>query len=264
MKTLFATLCVALPLTMSGAEAATVLVTGSDRGLGLEFVRQYAARGDTVIATCRHPEQAVELQTLARGQKNVVIDKLDVSDDAEIKALASKYHGRPIDVLVNNAGVLGGREEQSLGTFSRKDFHAVMDVNAFGPLAVSQAFRDNVIASQGKRIVAVTSGLGSISRSGGMPNGPYYYRMSKAALNMGLQALGADLKSQGVIVAVVSPGASETQMFAAFTADYRGGKKIAANTPTQSVAGIIAVIEKLDAARAAEGILNYDGTVTAW
>jgi NAD(P)-dependent dehydrogenase (short-subunit alcohol dehydrogenase family) len=264
MKKVFAILCLALPAAMSGANASTVLVTGSDRGLGLEFVRQYAARGDTVIATCRRPDQALELQTFARDRKNVVIDKLDVSDDAEIKALAAKYRGRPIDVLVNNAGVLGGREEQSLGTFSRKDFHAVMDVNAYGPLAVAEAFRENVIASQGKRIVAVTSGLGSISRSGGMPNGPYYYRMSKAALNMGLQALGADLKSQGGIVAVVSPGASETQMFAAFTADYRGGKKIAANTPTQSVAGIIAVIDKLDAARATEGILNYDGTVTAW
>lgn len=264
MKKLFALLCVVLPPVISGADAATVLVTGSDRGLGLEFVRQYAARGDTVIATCRRPEQAMELQAFARGKNNVVLDKLDVSDDAEIKALAAKYHGRPIDVLVNNAGVLGGREEQSLGTFSRKEFQAMMEVNALGPLAVSQALRDNVIASQGKKIVAVTSGLGSISRSGGMPNGPYFYRMSKAALNMGLQALGADLKSQGVIVAVVSPGASETQMFAAFTADYRGGKRIAASTPTQSVAGIISVIDKLDAARATEGILNFDGTVTAW
>jgi len=249
---------------MSGANAPTVLVTGSNRGLGFEFVRQYAARRDTVIATCRHPEQAVELQMFARDRKNVTVEKLDVRDDAEIKALAAKYHGRPIDVLVNNAGVLGGHEQQTLGTFSRSDFRAVMDVNTFAPLAVSQAFRDSIIASKGKRIVAVTSGLGSISRAGGMPHGPYYYRMSKAALSMGFRALGADLKSQGVITAVVSPGASETQMFAAFMTDYLGGKKIAATTPKQSVAGIIAIIDKLDPAQATEGILNYDGTVTAW
>jgi len=266
MKNLFPPLCVALlgATAVGAASAATVLVTGSDRGLGLEFTKQYAARGDTVIATCRHPEKAMELQTLAHDIRNVVVERLDVNDDDEVKALATKYHGRPIDVLVNNAGVLGEREDQTLGTLSRKAFHEVMDVNAFGPLAVSQAFRDNVIASHERKIVAVTSGLGSISRSGGMPKGPYYYRMSKAAVNMGLQALGADLKSQGVIVAVVSPGASDTQMFAAFTDDYRGGRKPAANTAAQSVAGMIAVIDKLDAAHATEGILNYDGTVTAW
>jgi len=238
MKKLFPPLCVALlgATAVGAVSAATVLVTGSDRGLGLEFTKQYAARGDTVIATCRHPDKAMELQTLAHDKRNVVVERLDVNDDDELKALATKYHGRPIDV----------------------------NVNAFGPLAVSQAFRDNVIASHEKKIVAVTSGLGSISRSGGMPKRPYYYRMSKAAVNMGLQALGADLKSQGVIVAVVSPGASDTQMFAAFTDDYRGGRKIAANTPAQSVTGMITVIDKLEAARATEGILNYDGTVTAW
>jgi NAD(P)-dependent dehydrogenase (short-subunit alcohol dehydrogenase family) len=266
MRKLFPPLCVALlgAAAICPASAATVLITGSDRGLGLEFTRQYAARGDTVIATCRHPDKAPELQSLAHDKRNVVVERLDVNDDEEVKALAARYRGRPIDVLVNNAGVLGAREDQTLGTFGRKAFHEVMDVNAFGPLAVSQAFRDNVIASNGKKIVAVTSGLGSISRSGSMPNGPYYYRMSKAAMNMGLQALGADLRSQGVIVAVVSPGASDTQMFAAFTEDYRGGRKIAANTPAQSVAGMIAVIDKLDAAHATQGILNYDGTVTAW
>jgi NAD(P)-dependent dehydrogenase (short-subunit alcohol dehydrogenase family) len=262
MKSFFLSGCVALLSLFGCAQAATALITGSDRGLGLEFVRQYAARGDTVIATCRHPEKATELQALAADKKNVVVETLDVSDDANIRTLAVKYRGKPIDVLINNAGVLGAHDDQTLGTFARKGFQEVMDINAFAPLAVSEAFRGNVIASKDKKILAVTSGAGSISRSGGMPKGPYYYRMSKAALNMGMQALGADLREQGVAVAVVSPGATDTDMFTAFTKDY--GVKFRSNTPAQSVTGMVNVIDKLDQKQAAQGILNFDGTVTSW
>lgn len=263
MKASFVTLCIAVLTALSPAYAATVLITGSDRGLGLEFATQYAARGDTVIATCRHPEKATQLQALAAAKKNVVMETLDVSDDANIRALAARYRGKPIDVLINNAGVLGAHDDQTLGTFSRKGFAEVMDVNAFASLAVTEAFRDNVVASKEKKVVAVTSGLGSISRAGSMPKGPYFYRMSKAALNMGLQALGADLKGQGVTVAVVSPGASDTEMHTAYRTEYLGQEKLA-NTPAQSVSGMIEVIDKLDQTKSAQGILNFDGTVTSW
>ena len=253
----------ALAATFGTVHAATVLITGADRGLGLEFTRQYAARGDTVIATCRHPEKAAELQALAAARKNIVVEKLDLTDDAGVRSLATRYHGKPIDVLINNAGILGDRDDQMLGTFRRKGFHDVMDVNAFGPLVVSEAFRGNVVASKEKKIVAVTSGrLGSISHAVDVPERPYYYRMSKAAMNMGLQALGADLKAQGVAVAVVSPGVADTAMHAAFIADY--GTKNPAITPAQSVTGMIAVIDELDQTQAVRGILNYDGTVIAW
>jgi NAD(P)-dependent dehydrogenase (short-subunit alcohol dehydrogenase family) len=262
MRTLLSALCVTVLVALSSAQAATVLITGSDRGLGLEFAKQYAARGDTVIATCRHPDKSTQLQVLAAEKKNVIVETLDVSDDANIRALALKYRGKPIDVLINNAGVLGAHDDQTLGTFNRRSFQEVMGINAFAPLAVSEAFRDNVIASKDKKILAVTSGAGSISRSGGMPKGPYYYRMSKAALNMGMQALGADLREQGVAVAVVSPGATDTDMFTAFTKDY--GVKFRSNTPAQSVTGMIAVIDKLDQKQAAQGILNFDGTVSSW
>ena len=262
MKPVFVVLCAALVATFGTVHAATVLITGADRGLGLEFTRQYAARGDTVIATCRHPEDAAELRTLAAAKKTIVVEKLDLTDDAGVRSLATKYHGKPIDVLINNAGILGDRDDQMLGTFSRKGFHYVMDVNAFGPLVVSEAFRNNVVAGKEKKIVAVTSGLGSISRAVGAPRRPYFYRMSKAAMNMGLQALGADLKAQGVAVAVVSPGVADTAMHAEFSADY--GTNNPAITPAQSVTGMIAVIDKLDQTQAARGILNYDGTVIAW
>ena len=262
MKTLFWALRVTVLAALGSAHAATVLITGSDRGLGLEFARQYAARGDTVIATCRHPDKSTQLQALAGEKKNVVVETLDVSDDTNIRTLALKYRGKPIDVLINNAGVLGAHDDQTLGTFSRKGFQEVMDVNAFAPLAVAEAFRDNVSASKEKKIIAITSGAGVISAAGGMPKGPYYYRMSKAALNMGMQALGADLRALGVAVAVVSPGATDTDMFTAFTKDY--GVKFRSNTPAQSVTGMIAVIDKLDQKQAAQGILNFDGTVTSW
>lgn len=231
MKPAFLVLCAALATTFGSVHAATVLITGADRGLGLEFTRQYAARGDTVIGTCRHPEDARELR-------------------------------KPIDVLINNAGILGDRDGQMLGTFSRKVFHDVMDVNAFGTLMVSEAFRDNVVAGKEKKIVAVSSAsLGSISRAVDLPRHPYFYRMSKAAMNMGLQALGADLKAQGVAVALVSPGVADTAMHVKFGDDY--GINTPAITPAQSVTGMIAVIDKLDQ-QAARGVLIYDGTVGAW
>ena len=263
MKIIVIGLCASILSPFGFAAAATVLVTGSDRGLGLEFVKQYAARGDLVIATCRHPDKAMQLQAIAAEKKNVAIETLDVSDDSSVHVLAAKYRGKPIDVLVNNAGVLGGHDDQTLGTFSRKAFADVMDVNAFAPLAVTEAFRDNIISSKQKKVVAITSGLGSIRLAGGMPKGPYYYHMSKAAMNMGMQALGADLNSHGVSVAVVSPGVSETDMFTAFSAEY-AGRKMPANTPAQSVAGMIAIIDKLDPSEGAKGILNFDGTIITW
>lgn len=263
MRPMFVILWFALAATIGPAHAATVLITGADRGLGLEFTRQYAARGDTVIATCRHPENAAELLALAAAKKTIVIEKLDVTDDAGVRSLASKYHGKPIDILINNAGTLGDPDGQMLGTFSRKGFHEVMDVNAFGPLLVSEAFRDNVVMGKEKKIVAVTSAsMGSISRAADLPRRPYFYRMSKAAINMGLQALGADLKTQGVAVAVLSPGVADTAMHVAFATDY--GINNPAITATQSVTGMIAVIDKLDQTQAVRGILSYDGAVMPW
>lgn len=263
MKTTLLYLCFSILLPQGFAAAATVLITGSDRGLGLEFVKEYAARGDAVIATCRHPDKAAELQTIAAAKKNVTVEALDVSDDSNIRALAEKYRGRPIDILVNNAGVLGAHDDQTLGTFSRKGFAEVMDVNAFAPLAITEAFRDNIVSSKQKKVVALTSGLGSISLAGGMPKGPYYYRMSKAALNMGMQALGADLKTQGVSVAVVSPGVATTAMSTEFSEEYLG-RKLSAHPPAQSVAALIAIIDKLDPSQGAKGIIDVDGKIISW
>jgi NAD(P)-dependent dehydrogenase (short-subunit alcohol dehydrogenase family) len=249
-------------LTMGIAHAATVLITGADRGLGLEFTRQYAARGDTVIATCRHPDGATELQALAGRNRTIAIEALDVSDDASIRAIAGRLKGRPIDLLINNAGVLGRREDQTLGTFSRAGFHGVMDVNVFGALAVSEALRDNVIASGTKKIIAITSGLGSVAAVQRAARVPYYYSMSKAALNLGMVALGAELKAQGVIVAVVAPGSVDTDMLASYLHDYQA--QVSPIGAAESVRGMIAVIDGIDALKASSGVNNYDGTIRPW
>ncbi len=108
----------------SGPASGTVLITGSNRGLGLEFVKQYAARGWKVIATARDPGTATELRAIAAKNRNVTIDKLDVADVPAIKALAAKYKGTPIDVLINNAGVLGDMPKQALGSLDKKEFDA--------------------------------------------------------------------------------------------------------------------------------------------
>ena len=263
MKRILTAAVLAAGLMAAGAaQAATVFITGSNKGLGFEFAKQYAEKGWTVIATARNPDSAKELQELAAKHKNLTVDKLDVSSDTEIKAIAAKYKGKPIDLLINNAGILGEHADQTLGTFSRKGFHDVVDVNDFGALAVSEALRDNVIASEQKKIVAITSGLGSISTAGRMPKAPYYYRMSKAALNMGMQALNSDLKSQGVIAAVVAPGTAETTMLTEFLDDYQ--MKLPTITAAESVSKMIGIIDGLDQAKAVMGINNYDGNIMQW
>jgi NAD(P)-dependent dehydrogenase (short-subunit alcohol dehydrogenase family) len=181
---------------------ATVLVTGANRGLGLEFVRQYATDGWTVIACCRKPDQAKELKKLAGS---VEVEALDVGDDSEVGALAKRLKGRVIDVLINNAGVYGPR--------SGTDTAAWLDVfrvNSIAPLHLAHALADNVARSEQKRIVNISSGMGSIGENGS--SGDYVYRSSKAALNMAMKGLSNELKDRGVVVAVLSPGWVKTDM----------------------------------------------------
>lgn len=202
----------ATPVRAADTAPATVLITGSNRGIGLEFVRQYAARGWHVIATTRDPAGATELAALAQASpKLITVEKLDVANDADIAALAAKYKGQPIDVLLNNAGMLGDPAKQSFQQLDYATFQEVLHVNTYGPLAVSRAFLDNVLASQQKKIVAITSGLSSIEntrRFGSL----YFYRISKAGLNMGMRALQAELRGRGVKVGILAPGVVETRL----------------------------------------------------
>ncbi|MDX2145589.1 MAG: SDR family oxidoreductase [Rhodospirillaceae bacterium] len=235
--------------------AATILITGASRGLGLEFVRQYAERGDEVIATARNPDEAPELRVLAAQNARITIEQLDVAAPTSIAALAARYRGRAIDVLINNAGLLGDVEAQQLGSLDVQEFQTLMMVNAYGPLAVSDAFRDHVASSRQKKIIAISSGNGSVSAER-VPGGLYFYRSSKAALNILMRGLYSDLEGQGIVVGVISPGAVDTDMGRAAG----GGDRL---SPAVSVERMINVIDGLSR-ETNDKFYRYDGATRPW
>ncbi|MDH3977845.1 MAG: SDR family oxidoreductase [Gammaproteobacteria bacterium] len=239
-------------------DSPTVLVTGSNRGIGLGFVEHYAAEGWNVIATCRKPQQADELKALQQKFPQIAIERLDVMDHDGIDALAKEYEGQPIDLLINNAAVLGDLPSQSLEGLDFKLFEQVMAVNVYGPLKVSQAFADHVAASQQKKIVALTSGLGSVKiATRSRMSGFYYYRISKAGLNMGMMALRKDLAPRGITVGLIAPGMVGTQLLD--DSGYRGPSL----TPEQSVDGMAEFLTGLSEENSDE-IMNTDGKTIPW
>ena len=233
----------------------TVLITGSNRGIGLAFAKWYAEQGWNVVATCRRPEQAEELIAMAGEYANLSIDLLDVTREDHIRALADRHAGQPIDLLINNAAILGPLPEQSLGGLDYDQFEQTMAVNVYAPLRLSEALADNVAAAEGK-IVAITSGVASLTLMSRM-RGLYFYRMSKSALNMGWRALRTDLKPRGVAVLLVSPGMVDTRLLR--ESGYTGE----ALTTEESAAGMAKIIA--DATLDDPGLpINVDGRVLPW
>jgi NAD(P)-dependent dehydrogenase (short-subunit alcohol dehydrogenase family) len=224
----------------------TVLITGANRGIGLELARQYAAAGWEVIACCRQPKEAEALKKL-KGK--VEVKALDVAKPASIERLAAALKGRAIDVLLNNAGILGKRG--GFGKAESKEYLAVMQVNALGPLLMAQAFVSHVKKSKLKKMAAITSSMGSIAS--GANGGSYAYRSSKAALNMVMANLGRDLKEKGISTVAISPGWVKTDM----------GGKDAPTTAVDSAAGIIKVIERLEPATSG-GFYIFSGETVPW
>jgi len=217
---------VALSAATWALSAETVLITGANSGLGLEFTKQYAAKGWTVIATHRRRELPETLAKVVAEHPNVRVETLDVTNLEQTKALAAKLADVPIDILVNNAGVYNDRSGCASGddacagsyqtqSFGQLDFallDTIMDVNIKGPLIVSQAFYANVKASTLKKIVAISSSNGTIT--GELPNpwpGAMFYRMSKAALNREMQIVASSVKADGVTVVILNPGPTLTE-----------------------------------------------------
>lgn len=222
----------------------TVLITGANRGIGLELARQYASAGWDVIACCRKPQDAAELAAL-----KVEVMALDVADAGSIRKLAAALKDRPVDVLLNNAGILGRRI--GFGHADADEFLELQRVNALAPLLMAEAFVEQVAASQQRKIVAITSGLASIANVNDAAS--YAYRASKAALNMVMRKLAHDLKGRGILAAAISPGWVQTDM----------GGADAALKVEDSAAGIVKVIAGLDAARTG-GFFGYDGETIPW
>lgn len=235
----------------------TILLTGSNRGVGLALAAEYAARGWNVIATCRTPSKATDLQTLAAANPKVIVEKLDVTDVRQIRKLADKYRGIPVDVLFNNAAWLGEPiSNQQFGNLDEDMFVEVMKTNVYGPLKLSEAFVENIAASEQKKIIGMTSGLGSLTLMGRMSRF-YYYQMSKAAINMGMRAMRNDLRSRGIIVAIVAPGMVDTDMLVA--SGFKGEKL----TPAESAAGLYALVAELTIED--KGVpVNVDGKTIPW
>jgi NAD(P)-dependent dehydrogenase (short-subunit alcohol dehydrogenase family) len=235
---------------------ATVLVTGANRGIGLELVRQYATDGWTVIATARDPEDSAELAGLEKKHRGTFeVEPLDVADESSIEDLVDAVEGRAIDVLINNAGIYP-REGTTIGELDYESWSETMETNVFGVMRLSEALLDNVEQSERKQIAAISSGMGSLgalaSGSLGALGASYQYRTSKAALNMALLILAKELAPRGISVAILSPGWVKTDM---------GGKN-ASLTPQASVAGLRAVLER--GMEISGKFLSYDGSGWAW
>jgi NAD(P)-dependent dehydrogenase (short-subunit alcohol dehydrogenase family) len=237
-----------------------VLITGSNRGIGLALTTAYAAKGWRVIATCRDPSRAAALNELAAGNPNVAVEALDVTSESSIAALAAKYRSKPIDVLVNNAGTSGQYAGQLPGQFDEATFQEIMRVNAFAPLRIATAFLDNVSASDQKKIIAISSGRGSVSKPF-LERRAYFYDMSKAALNLGMRKLQSDVADKHVLIGIFAPGIVDTEL----NHDLRNG--VAASrkliTPEESAAGLVVLIANLSKDNQ-QRFQNYNGDTFEW
>ena len=245
--------------------APTVLITGANHGLGLELAKQYADLGWNVMATSHRPpgdERLKDLEAVAKAHANVVVEQLDVTDTAMIKALAARYKDQPIDVLLNNAAnvepTFAADMAETSKTWDKVDFDAArrdFDVNTLGPMRVVQAFGANVIASKTKRIVAISSTAGSFTTP--LPGGvALNYGASKAGLNKYFALLAVQMQKQGVLVGLFQP------VFVATKDDIQGMK--GASPVTVEVAKLIKVIDQMSPATSGK-IVNFStGKVDAF
>jgi NAD(P)-dependent dehydrogenase (short-subunit alcohol dehydrogenase family) len=221
-----------MPTTQNGEHLMeTILITGANRGIGLELTRGYAQSQRNVIACCRDPEAATELQKLASEHEGVEVQQVHVSDGDSVAALAARVGDRPIDMLINNAGTPGpGPQDQGLANMDFDGWADAFAVNTMAPLRILQAFRSNLAAGSNPRAVTVTSQMGAIGLD--MPV-MFAYCSSKGAVNKLMRLASFELKNDGVAVVLVHPGWVKTDM----------GGPGAQITPEESAAGLIEVLD---------------------
>jgi NAD(P)-dependent dehydrogenase (short-subunit alcohol dehydrogenase family) len=228
----------------SAGDARTVLVTGANRGLGLEFARQYKEAGWHVIGTARDPGDAQELEAL-----DVRVVQLDVADQGSVDRMAAELAGQPVDVLINNAGIFP--RVGAIDEIDFDDYKRTLEVNTVGPVRVTRALLPNLRQGKLKVIAGLSSNLGSIAEN---ERGNFYgYRESKAALNMFTKTLAAELGPEGFICIVLTPGWVQTDM----------GGPDATLVPAESIAGMKAVLDKLTPADNGT-FWSYDGSQMPW
>jgi NAD(P)-dependent dehydrogenase (short-subunit alcohol dehydrogenase family) len=238
------------------ASEPTVLITGANRGIGLEFVKQYSDRGWNIIATARKPEAAEDLQAIADKYDPLVIERLDVTDIERMQELQAKYAEQSIDVLLSNAGITP-KYKSAFKNVSGVDWDMTrksLEVNAIAPLQLAQTFMDNVAASEQKKIVIISSKAGSFELGPKMAM-MYSYRGSKAALNMYMYTLSFETPKKDVILTLLSPGQVNTMP----------GMKIPNAIETdESVSKMLAVIDSLTPEQNGKFLDFEDGRELGW
>jgi NAD(P)-dependent dehydrogenase (short-subunit alcohol dehydrogenase family) len=228
----------------------SILITGANRGLGLEFTRQYLVEGYAVIAACRKPGAASALQQLQRESRNALtLLEVDVADSASVQRAAALVPNLKIDILVNGAGVMG--EGATIGSLDYNAWMQVLNVNVLGPARMCEAFLEHVTRSDRRLIVTITSGMGSLTDN--TSGGHVPYRTSKAAVNMLMRSAALDLKSRRITCVVVNPGWVRTDM---------GGPN-ARLTPEESVGAMRQLFAKLGPKESGR-FFSYDGREYPW
>lgn len=230
----------------------TTLITGANRGIGLEFSKQFAADGWRVLACSRHPEKSKVLNKLAaKYPEQITVHALDVANHEQINRLVQTLANKSIDLLINNAGVYPGSKGCNFGDTDYEAWAHAFLVNTMAPLRMAEAFAPQITRSSQKTIVTITSKMGSVADNS--RGGSYIYRSSKSAVNMVVKSLAIDLKSIGIIAVLLHPGWVRTDM---------GGPSGLISTK-QSVSGMRNVISQISLADSGK-FFAYDGQIIPW
>jgi len=238
-------------------EKPTVFITGANRGIGLEFVKQYTENGWNVIATARKPEKAEDLNALAAKHDTIVVEQLDVTDYARIDELAEQYKDQPFDIFLSNAGITP-KYKTAFVRAAKIDYDMARksyEVNALAPLRLSTAFMPNLSAAEDGKLVIVSSKAGSFAAKQAEFPIMYSYRASKAALNMLMYTLAFETPKAGVTLVLLSPGTVHTT---------QGSQRKGTILPEESVGKMIAVVDGVTPENNGQFLDYTDGSVIEW
>jgi NAD(P)-dependent dehydrogenase (short-subunit alcohol dehydrogenase family) len=231
---------------------SNILITGSNRGIGLEWVRQYAEQGHRIFATCRHPREAYDLRELAKAHEGVSLHRLDVTRVDEINAVAVELMDEPIDILLSNAGVyLEKYRDVGLNRLNYEDWVTTFRINALGPVRLVEAFLEHVARSRERMVVVTSTHMASIADIAAP--GAYYYRSTKAALNAVMEGITHELKQRDVGLLLLHPGHVRTRM---------GGSGTDLLAP-KSVQGMRKLVEQFSM-QSTGRFFRYDGVEMPW
>jgi NAD(P)-dependent dehydrogenase (short-subunit alcohol dehydrogenase family) len=228
----------------------TILITGANRGIGLELTEQFAEDGWQVLACCRNPAEAGQLQALAERDLAIEIHALDVTNYEQMATLADQLGNRPIDILLSNAGIYGSKGT-GFGEVDAQEWRQVLEVNTIAPLMLVQTFVEQVAASQQKLVAVISSKVGSIADNSS--GGSYIYRSSKTAVNQVVKSLSIDLADRGISVISLHPGWVKTDM---------GGPNAEISTE-ESVSGLKSILQSAGPEQSGQ-FIEFNGSSIPW